>query len=531
MKITKQQLKELIKEELETVLNEKRTPDYYAKLARGEGLPPGYEDEPVLDDEGNLLPHTDPNFEASTIKPGEQDGLFPGHLVGAHGDVYQNPTGVYVTDVAQKDRTDPVTGKSKDDHYGTDLGGFGRVSSAGTRVPDTIRPPIRKQQGLVTHSGYEPGGAGHYTDTEFVKPFGGYGVSSTGEPIVGRAFNLDDYEDGAPTTRVRSMHHADGGDLEAGDYVPVDGKIADAGTSGHSTAKHGHIELGSPGDIDDAIAQGKNISDYMPTKSQWLAGEKEQRFQTSADARDALDRAIARRAELASAERTSMGPGGGTQIDLDTMRDQSGQRIGSKGQSLGRRTDFWPAGGHAQVRREIEKGERHPWDVDPSLTDAEKKNLGYNKAYANYMMSLDPEEPPALASVKTAAQKRAEQYPGRGKGPGGGTQVDLDTMKGPEGQRLGPKGKPLDAPPPAVASYKVKEGDSLSKLARARGITIEDIMAANPNIKNPNKIKLGQKLKIPPPTGKRDDDEGIPKPGQNLAEAWGFNMDLSKLNE
>jgi len=181
--------------------------------------------------------------------------------------------------------------------------------------------------------------------------------------------------------------------------------------------------------------------------------------------------------------------------------------------------------------------------LDPDVGGSEQEQLvaaqdvysayGYTPPEARQRPA--PEEPPAeeplAVASAAAAQKRAEQYPGRGKGPGGGTQVDLDTMKGPEGQRLGPKGKPLDAPPPAVASYKVKKGDSLSKLARARGITIEDIMAANPNIKNPNKIKLGQKLKIPPPTGKRDDDEGIPKPGQNLAEAWGFNMDLSKLNE
>ena len=31
--------------------------------------------------------------------------------------------------------------------------------------------------------------------------------------------------------------------------------------------------------------------------------------------------------------------------------------------------------------------------------------------------------------------------------------------------------------------------------------------------------------------GKRDDEDDIPKPGKNLAEAWGFSMDLDKLNE
>ncbi len=82
--------------------------------------------------------------------------------------------------------------------------------------------------------------------------------------------------------------------------------------------------------------------------------------------------------------------------------------------------------------------------------------------------------------------------------------------------------------------HTVERGDSLSKIAslyKDRGITIQDIIKAN-NIEDPNKIEIGQELKIPArPVGKRDDDEGIPTPGRNLAEAWGFNMDLSKLNE
>jgi murein DD-endopeptidase MepM/ murein hydrolase activator NlpD len=81
----------------------------------------------------------------------------------------------------------------------------------------------------------------------------------------------------------------------------------------------------------------------------------------------------------------------------------------------------------------------------------------------------------------------------------------------------------------ATPSYKVKKGDTLSRIAKRQGTSVKDIMAANPNITDPNKIARGAKLNIP--TGKRDDDEGIPTPGRNLAEAWGFDMDLGKLNE
>jgi len=62
------------------------------------------------------------------------------------------------------------------------------------------------------------------------------------------------------------------------------------------------------------------------------------------------------------------------------------------------------------------------------------------------------------------------------------------TIKTPTA-RVGPKGKPLDTPP----STTPKPSDLVAK---------------------------------------RDDDEDdIPKPGKNLAEAWGFSMDLDKLNE
>jgi membrane-bound lytic murein transglycosylase D len=44
--------------------------------------------------------------------------------------------------------------------------------------------------------------------------------------------------------------------------------------------------------------------------------------------------------------------------------------------------------------------------------------------------------------------------------------------------------------------YEVKEGNNLTKLAEQYGVTIADIKAANPNLKDEN-IKIGQKLNIP----------------------------------
>ena len=43
----------------------------------------------------------------------------------------------------------------------------------------------------------------------------------------------------------------------------------------------------------------------------------------------------------------------------------------------------------------------------------------------------------------------------------------------------------------------IKQGDSLSKIARDHKITLQQLLKVNPQIKNPNKISIGQKIKLP----------------------------------
>lgn len=46
-------------------------------------------------------------------------------------------------------------------------------------------------------------------------------------------------------------------------------------------------------------------------------------------------------------------------------------------------------------------------------------------------------------------------------------------------------------------AYKVKKGDTLSQIAKDKGVTLQALLAANPNIKNANKIRVGQSIKMP----------------------------------
>lgn len=47
-----------------------------------------------------------------------------------------------------------------------------------------------------------------------------------------------------------------------------------------------------------------------------------------------------------------------------------------------------------------------------------------------------------------------------------------------------------------MSSYKVKKGDTLGKIAKKYGVSVKRICQIN-NIKNPNRLRIGQKLLIP----------------------------------
>jgi peptidoglycan endopeptidase LytE len=67
---------------------------------------------------------------------------------------------------------------------------------------------------------------------------------------------------------------------------------------------------------------------------------------------------------------------------------------------------------------------------------------------------------------------------------------------------------PVPAPVPEVAGteYVVVHGDTLGKIAKNHGVTLNALKAANPGVE-PTKLKVGQKLSIPASTG------GVSAPG------------------
>lgn len=67
----------------------------------------------------------------------------------------------------------------------------------------------------------------------------------------------------------------------------------------------------------------------------------------------------------------------------------------------------------------------------------------------------------------------------------------------------GASGTPTTAPttaPPTAQIYIVKAGDTLSGIAKQFGVTLAQLQAANPEIKDPNKIAIGDQITIPAPS-------------------------------
>jgi len=85
---------------------------------------------------------------------------------------------------------------------------------------------------------------------------------------------------------------------------------------------------------------------------------------------------------------------------------------------------------------------------------------------------------------------------GIGRGDGGGTGA-TPTPRASAAATATPAPTVPPAPTPQV--YTVASGDTMSKIAKRYGVTIDAILHANPKIKDPNKIKVGDRITIPLP--------------------------------
>jgi LysM repeat protein len=85
---------------------------------------------------------------------------------------------------------------------------------------------------------------------------------------------------------------------------------------------------------------------------------------------------------------------------------------------------------------------------------------------------------------------------GVGGGGGGGTGASPSPSRSAAVATASPDPTPI--PEPTQQTYTIKTGDTLLKVAKKFGLTLDELLAANKDtIKNPDKIKVGQEIVIP----------------------------------
>jgi len=71
---------------------------------------------------------------------------------------------------------------------------------------------------------------------------------------------------------------------------------------------------------------------------------------------------------------------------------------------------------------------------------------------------------------------------------------------------------PAPSPSPTQQTYTIARGDTLARIAKKYQLTVEQLLAANPQVKDPNKIAAGDVLIIPNPSASPVLDAGSPSP-------------------
>lgn len=99
--------------------------------------------------------------------------------------------------------------------------------------------------------------------------------------------------------------------------------------------------------------------------------------------------------------------------------------------------------------------------------------------------------PPTMVPVDPTAETAAPTLE---------SSTENSTSESSMGLEPVPTVAPAASPTPAnVLLYTIQPGDNLTKISILYGVTIQQIVDANPELKNPNQISPGTQLRIPRP--------------------------------
>lgn len=114
---------------------------------------------------------------------------------------------------------------------------------------------------------------------------------------------------------------------------------------------------------------------------------------------------------------------------------------------------------------------------------------GKMTAWLDYNGIVTPAKP-----SKTAMEVAREVC--EGKWGNGAERKKLLTQAGYDYAEIQKLVNGLCKKPTYVIEYSVKKGDTLSAIAKRNGVTVAELLKLNPGIKDPNKIYVGQKIRV-----------------------------------
>ena len=155
----------------------------------------------------------------------------------------------------------------------------------------------------------------------------------------------------------------------------------------------------------------------------------------------------------------------------------------------------------------------------PEIKPIEKIYSSYDEAkkagMENMFKNMDPKALASLASTGSGdTAKQAQEFIAK-------QQAET---KAAEAKKTG------EATPKEDTTRTIKSGDTLSKIAKDAGVSIAEIMKANPDIKDPNKIKAGATLNIP---GKKTEEAKAKEPEKKAetVDALASKKEEAKVKE
>lgn len=113
-----------------------------------------------------------------------------------------------------------------------------------------------------------------------------------------------------------------------------------------------------------------------------------------------------------------------------------------------------------------------------------------------------------------------------GSSQAAGEKGFLDNLKEGFGQGIGKVGEFFSGES-APTSYTINKGDTFNDIARRMGVSVEELRAANPNIKDPNKIAAGGTLNLP---SKGSGEGFFDQAGKFISSAGSKALDFARKN-